>query len=62
MNTVNTNININLNREENHLIVHHSYLEREFVVSDNAGGAFANNANIRLVNYGMMVLFSSIKL
>ena len=62
MNTVNTNINIILNREENHLNIHDSYLEIEFVVSDDAGGVFAKNANIRLVNYGMMALFSSVKL
>ena len=62
MNTVYTNINIILNREENHLNIHDSYLEIEFVVSDNAGGVFANKANITLVNYGMMALFSSIKL
>ena len=60
--TINTNINIILNREENHLNLHDSYLEIEFVVSDDAGGVFANDANIRLVNYGMMALFSSIKL
>ena len=47
MNTVNTNINITLNREENDLNIHASYLEIEFVVSDNAGGVFANNFNIR---------------
>ena len=62
MNTVNTNNNIILNREENHLNLRDSYLEIEFVVSDDAGGVFANDANIRLVNYGMMALFSSIKL
>ena len=62
MNTVNTNINIILNRDENHLNIHDSYLEIEFVLSDNAGGVFANNANIRLVNYVMTALFSSIKL
>ena len=62
MNTIKTNINIMLNREENHLNIHDSYLEIEFVVSDDAGGVFANNANIRLVNYGMMALFSSVKL
>ena len=62
MNTINTNINIILNREENHLNLHDSYLEVEFVVSDDAGGVFANDANIRLFNYGMMALFSSIKL
>ena len=33
----------------------------EFVVLDDTGGVFANNANIRLVNYGMMALFSSVK-
>ena len=62
MNTVNTNINIILNREEKHLNIHDSYLEMEFVVSDYAGGVFAKNANIRLVNNGMMALFSSVKL
>ena len=62
MKTVNTNINIMLNREENHLNLLDSYLEIEFVVSGDAGGAFANNANIRLVNYCMMALFSSVKL
>ena len=60
INTVNTNINIILNREEYHL--RDSYLEIEFVVSDDFGGVFANDANIRLVNYGMMALFSSVKL
>ena len=59
MNTINININIILNREENHLNLRDSYLEIEFVVSDDAGGVFANDANIRLVNYGMMALFSS---
>ena len=61
-NTINTNINIILNREEKHLNLHDSYLEIEFVVSDDAGVVFANNTNIRLVNYGMMALFSSVKL
>ena len=42
--------------------MHDSYLEIEIVVSDDAGGVIANDANIRLVNYGMMALFSSIKL
>ena len=62
MNTINTNINIILNRGENHLSLRDSYLEINFVVSDDAGGVFDNDANIRLVNYGMMALFSSIKL
>ena len=62
MNTVYTDINIILNREENHLNLRDSYLEIEFVVSDDAGAVFANDANIRLVNYGMMTLFSSVKL
>ena len=62
MNTVNTNINIILNGEENKLNLRDSYLEIDFVVSDDAGGVFSNDANIRLVNYGMMAMFSSIKL
>ena len=47
MNTVNININIILNSEENHLNLHDSYLEIEFVVSGDAGGVFANDANTR---------------
>ena len=39
-----------------------SYLEIEFVVSDFAGGVFANDANIRSLNYGIMAMFSSVKL
>ena len=62
MNTVNTNINIILNRADNHLNIHDSYLVIQFFVSDIAGGVFDNNANIRLVNYGMMELFRSVKL
>ena len=62
MNTVNTNINIIFNREENHLNLRDSYLEIEFVVFDDAGGVFANNSNIRLVNYGLIALLSSVKL
>ena len=61
MNTVSTNIVIILNREENQLNLRDSYLEIEFVVSDDAGGVFAENSNIRLVIYGMMALFSSVK-
>ena len=61
MNTVNTNINTILNREKNHLNLRDSYIEMKFVVSDNAGGVFAINANIGLVNCGMMALFSSVK-
>ena len=61
MNTANPNINIILNWEDNHLNIHDSYLEIEFIVSD-VGGVFANDANIRLVIYGMMALFSSVKL
>ena len=62
MNTINTNINIILNREENHLNLHDSNREIEFVVSNDSGGVFANNPNIRLVNYGLIALFSSVKL
>ena len=62
MNTVITNINITLNREENHLNLRDSYIEIEFVVPDDAGGVFANKANNRLFNYGTTALFSSVKL
>ena len=62
MNTVSTNINIILKRKENHLKKHDTYREIEFCVSDNAGVVFSNNANIRLVNYGIMALFNSVKL
>ena len=62
MNTVNTNINIILNREENHLNLRDFYLEIEFVVLDDAGGVFAIDANITLANYGLTALFSSVKL
>ena len=62
MNTVNNNNNIILNREKSLLNIHDSYVEIEFVVSDNAGGVFANNNNIRLVNYSMLALFCSVKL
>ena len=62
MNTINTNINIILNREENHLNLQDSYLEIEFVVSDDAGGVFANDAKLILVNYGLMAMFISVKL
>ena len=61
-NTINTNINIILNREENHLNLRDSYLEIEFVALDDAGGVFANDANIRLVKCGLIALFSSVKL
>ena len=46
MNTVNTIINIIFNRKENHLSLRDSYLEIEFVVSDNAGSVFDIDANI----------------
>ena len=62
MNTVNTNFKIILNSQEKHLSLRDSYLEIEFFVSDNAAGVIANNVNIRLVHYGMMALFSLVKL
>ena len=43
MNTVNTNINIILKREENHSNIQDSYLAIEFVVSHDIGGVFVNN-------------------
>ena len=51
LNTVNTKIIIIFNREENQLNIHDSYLGIEFVVSDNAGGVFANDTNVRLGNF-----------
>ena len=60
MNTVKTNNKIILNGEGNHLIIHDSYLEIEFIVSDNVGGVFGNDANIRFVHYGILVLISSV--
>ena len=60
MNTAN---NKNLfSREENLLNIHKSFLEIEFMVSCNDGGIIANDANGRLVNYGVIALFSPIKL
>ena len=62
MNTVNTNISIILKREENHLNIHDSYPEIEFFVSDDTGVVFANDANIRLVNYGMIAFLVQLSL
>ena len=57
-NTVITNINKIIDREENHLNARGSYAEIEFTVKDNAGGVFADDVNIRLFIYGMMALLS----
>ena len=62
MNTINNNVNIFIIREENHLNVQEYYLEIEFNVSDYSGGIISNDANVRLLNYGVMALFSSIRL
>ena len=62
MNIFNKNINIVVCTEENLLNIHEIYLEIEFDVSGNGGGILANDANVRLVNYGVISLFSSIKL
>ena len=59
MNTAQAHINIILNRT-NYLKRRNSYLEIELNV-DNAETRLANDAHIRLVNYCMMALFSSIK-
>ena len=61
MNTVNSKMNILISTEANYLNLE-SYLEVEFMVSGNGGGIIANNADVRLVNYGVMALFSFIKL
>ena len=56
MNTVKSHIIIILNREENHLNIHDSYLDIEFIVSDNAGaGAIANGGNIEINDISMCV-------
>ena len=62
MNTVNNAINVLISRGENHFNIHESYLEIEFIVADHAGGIIAFDANIRLVNYGVLALFGSIRL
>ena len=51
MNTVNTTISIILKREENFLNMHDSYLEIEFIVSDNTGGIFGHNANLKKLTF-----------
>ena len=62
MNTLKNNNNILTSREENQLNIREFYLEIEFSPLDNAGGIIANNANVKLVNYGGMALFSSNRL
>ena len=47
MNTVNTIISIILKREENFLNMHDSCLEIKFIVSDNTGDIFGNDAKLR---------------
>ena len=47
---------------ENHLNLRDHYLEIEFDVLDDAGGVFANDADIKFVNFGLIALFSSVKL
>ena len=58
MNTVNFNISNLINRAENPWNIHESYLETKFNVSDNSGGIIANDANVRLVNNGVLELFT----
>ena len=60
MNTVNNSINILISGEENNLNLHESYLEIEFMVVYNAGGIMADGDNVRLINYDVVVLYSSI--
>ena len=62
MKTVNKNIIILISREDNHLNIHESYLQVEFMVSDNVDDIIANDATVKLVKYGVRSLFSSIKL
>ena len=62
MNSVNTDINIFLNREENHLNIHDSYLVIEFDKTKNDGIKLEYVGDIRLVIYGMLALFSLLKI
>ena len=63
MSTVNNNNDkILISGEENHINKHEPYLETELSVPDNAVEIKANDANVRLVNYGVRILFSSISL
>ena len=62
MNTFNNKIYVLISREENHLNIRESCLEVEFNVSDNAGEVITNDANVRLVNNGVISLFRSIRL
>ena len=62
MNTVNNNFNFLNSREENRLNIPESYLDIEFNVSDNGSGIITNDTNVRLVNYGVMALFISIRI
>ena len=63
MNTVNTNIKTNLDREENILNIRDSYLEIDFFVfADNARAKFLKIAVFRLNIYGMVALFPLYKI
>ena len=62
MNSVNINVNLLINGEENHLSIHEPYLEIDFMFSDHAGPLLANGDNVRIVNYCVLSLFSSIRL
>ena len=50
MNTINTNMNIHLNREENHLNIPDSYLEIELYSTTNGVVRFADSDDIRLIS------------
>ena len=60
--TVSNNFNILICREEYRLNKLDFCLETELLVSGNGGGIIANDANVTLVNYGVMALFNFIKL
>ena len=62
MNSVNTDINIFLNREENHLNIHNSCFVIEFDKTTNDGIELEYVGNIRLVIYGMLALCSLLKI
>ena len=62
MNMFNNIINTLISREEINLNIQEIYFEIDITFSGNGGGIIANDANVRLLNCGLIELFSSVKL
>ena len=63
INTANSQIYINIPREDSVISLLNSYLDLVFdVVHAATNNRYADNNNIRLVNFGLIALFSSYKL